>query len=429
MYRREVFSDLLAYLDQSEILLLVGARQVGKTTLMKMLLTHLRQRGEPEQALHYLDLEDMALLHLLEGGQHELTGWLAAHGADLSRKVYVFIDEIQYLSNPSNLLKLLADSQPNLKLIVSGSSTLEIRRKFTDSLAGRKLVFEIYPLSFAEFLVFRGEDRLAQAVRDNGVRALAADADPMALPARFLAADCFRYYQEFLVWGGYPRIALEPDEQRKAAYLAELYNAYVRKDIKDLARIDNVNGFNNLIAALAHQAGGLANISELSNVTRLARDTVEHYLFLLENTFIIKGALPFSRNPRKEISKMRKYYFLDNGLRNMAIRSLAALDSRTDAGELAENAVFTELTKRSPLLEEIGFWRTQTKTEVDFILQGEGRLRPVEVKFRPLSKPKIPGGIRSFMQDYPAAQSPLVLTRDYFGGAVDGVRFLPCWLA
>ena len=101
MYRREVFSDLLAYLDQPEILLLVGARQVGKTTLMKMLLTHLRQRGEPEQALHYLDLEDMALLHLLEGGQHELTGWLAAHGADLSRKIYVFIDEIQYLSNPS----------------------------------------------------------------------------------------------------------------------------------------------------------------------------------------------------------------------------------------------------------------------------------------------------------------------------------------
>jgi hypothetical protein len=219
----------------------------------------------------------------------------------------------------------------------------------------------------------------------------------------------------FLVWGGYPRVALERDEQRKAAYLSELYNAYVRKDIKDLARIDNVSGFNNLITALAHQAGGLANISELSIATRLARDTLEHYLFLLENTFIIKGALPFSRNPRKEISKMRKYYFLDNGLRNIAIRSLAALDSRPDAGELAENAVFADLTKKSPLLEEIGFWRTQSKTEVDFILHGEGRLRPLGVKFRPFSGPKIPGGIRSFRQDYPAKERPLVLTRDYFG--------------
>lgn len=429
MYGRDIFPELLRYLDQPEILLLVGARQVGKTTLMKMLLTHLRQRGEPEYALHYLDLEDMTLLHLLEGGPRELTGWLAAQGADLSRKVYVFIDEIQYLANPSNLLKLLADSQANLKLIVSGSSTLEIRRKFSDSLAGRKLVFEIYPLSFAEFLEFRGEDRLARVVRECGVRVLAADADPVALPARFLAEDGFRHYQEFLVWGGYPRVALERDEQRKAAYLAELYNAYVRKDIKDLARIDNVSGFNNLIAALAHQAGGLANISELSVATRLARDTVEHYLFLLENTFIIKGVLPFSRNPRKEISKMRKYYFLDNGLRNIAIRSLAALASRTDAGELAENAVFAELTKRSPLLEEIGFWRTQAKTEVDFILrQGEDSLLPVEVKFRPFNGPKIPGGIRSFLQDYPAAQGPLVLTRDYFG-AQAGVRFLPCWLA
>lgn len=428
MYTRDIFTELLRYLDQPEILLLVGARQVGKTTLMRMLLEHLRQHGEPEHALHYLDLEDMTLLHLLEGGHRELTGWLAAQGADLSRKVYVFIDEVQYLSNPSNLLKLLADSQPNLKLIVSGSSTLEIRRKFSDSLAGRKLVFEIYPLNFAEFLEFRGEERLAHVVRDCGMRSLVADTDPTALPARFLAEDCFRHYREFLVWGGYPRVALERDEQRKAAYLAELYNAYVRKDIKDLARIDNVTGFNNLIAALAHQVGGLANISELSIATRLARDTVEHYLFLLENTFIIKGALPFSRNPRKEISKMRKYYFLDNGLRNIAIRSLAALDTRPDAGELAENAVFADLTKKSPLLEEIGFWRTQSKTEVDFILHGEGRLRPLEVKFRAFSGPKIPGGIRSFRQDYPTTERPLVLTRDYFG-TNDGVTFLPCWLA
>lgn len=428
MYSRDILPELLRYLDHPEILLLVGARQVGKTTLMKMLLEHLRLRGEPEQALHYLDLEDMTLLHLLEGGHRELTGWLTAQGADLSRMVYVFIDEIQYLSNPSNLLKLLADSQPNLKLIVSGSSTLEIRRKFSDSLAGRKLVFEIYPLSFAEFLIFRGEDRLAQVVRDCGVRSLVADADPVALPARFLAEECSRYYRDYLIWGGYPRVALELDEQKKSAYLAELYNAYVRKDIKDLARIDNVTGFNNLIAALAHQAGGLANISELSTATRLARNTVEHYLFLLENTFIIKGALPFSRNPRKEISKMRKYYFLDNGLRNIAIRNLAAIDSRTDAGELAENAVFADLSKKSPLLEEIGFWRTQSKNEVDFILHGENRLRPVEVKFRPFKEPRIPAGIRSFMQDYPAAERPLVLTRDYFG-THDGVIFVPCWLA
>lgn len=428
MYNREVLPELLLNLDQPEILLLVGARQVGKTSLMKMLLAHLRQRGTPEQTLHYLDLEDMALLRLLEGGPRELTGWLAAKGADLSEKVYVFIDEIQYLTNPANLLKLLADSQPNLKLIVSGSSTLEIRRKFSDSLAGRKLVFEIYPLSFAEFLVFRGENNLAKVVRDCRMRTLSVGTDPAALPARFLAADLFRHYREFLIWGGYPRVALERDEKRRAAYLVELYNAYVRKDIKDLARIDNISGFNNLITVLAHQAGGLANISELSLASRLARPTVEHYLFLLENTFIIKGVLPFSRNPRKEISKMRKYYFLDNGLRNVAIRSLAALDNRTDAGELAENAVFAELCKSLPLLEEIDFWRTLAKTEVDFVLKGEEGLRPVEVKFRPFKGARIPGGIRSFLHEYPEAKAPTVLTRDYFG-VQDGVGFIPCWLA
>jgi len=197
MYSRDIFPELLHYLDQPEILLLVGARQVGKTTLMKMLMEHLTERDEPAQSLHYLDLEDMTLLRLLEGGHRELTGWLAAQGADLTRKVFVFIDEIQYLADPSKLLKLLADSQPNLKLVVSGSSTLEIRRKFTDSLAGRKLVFEIYPLSFAEFLVFRGEDRLAQVVRESGVRSLGADVDPGALPARYLANDSSRLYREF----------------------------------------------------------------------------------------------------------------------------------------------------------------------------------------------------------------------------------------
>jgi predicted AAA+ superfamily ATPase len=232
MYNRDVFPELLRYLDQPEILVLVGARQVEKTTLMKMLQEHLRKQGEPDHALHYLDLEDMNLLDLLEGGHRELVGWLTARGADLSHRQFVFIDEIQYLSNPSNLLKLLADSQPNLELIVSGSSTFGIRRKFSDSLAGRKVVFEVYPLCFAEFLEFRGEARMARVVRECGVRSLAADVDPMDLPARYLAEDAGRYYREFLVWGGYPRVALENDEQRKTAYLAELYNAYIRKDIK-----------------------------------------------------------------------------------------------------------------------------------------------------------------------------------------------------
>ncbi|MBW6487367.1 MAG: ATP-binding protein [Syntrophobacterales bacterium] len=428
MYHRDVLQNLLRYLNQPEILLLVGARQVGKTTIMKMLIESLRRQGEPESAIHYLDLEDMNLLHLLEGGPRELIGWLGAQGANLSRKVYIFIDEIQYLSNPSNLLKLLSDSQANLKLIVSGSSTLEIRRKFTDSLAGRKLVFEIYPLNFAEFLDFRGEPRLAKTVRECGIRLFTPDSDPAALTARYLTDECGRYYREFLIWGGYPRVALEADEQRKTAYMAELYNSYVRKDIKDLARIDNVTGFNNLITALAHQTGGLANISELATATRLARNTVENFLFLLENTFIIKGCMPFSRNPRKEISKMRKYYFIDNGMRNIAIRNLAALDNRTDAGELAENAVYAELLKKSPLLEEIAFWRTQSKNEVDFVLNNGGKLRPIEVKYRPFKVPKKPAGIRSFLLDYPEAEQSLVLTRDFFGVG-DDVRYVPCWLA
>lgn len=211
------------------------------------------------------------------------------------------------------------------------------------------MVFEINPLNFAEFLEFHGEERLARIVRECGARMTTLpEFDPAASPARYLAEDCRRYYQEFLVWGGYPRIALERNEQHRTVYLADLYNSYVRKDIKDLARI--------------------------------------------------------------------------------AIRALSPLENRGDTGELAENAVFGELLKKSPLLEEIGFWRTQSKNEVDFILQHAESIRPVEVKYRPFKEPRIPGGIRSFRQDYPQAEKPLVLTRDFFGSR-EGVTFLPCWLA
>ncbi len=233
MYPRSILPEIIGYLDQPEIILLVGARQVGKTTIMHLLRERLATIGTPETAMQYLDLEDTRSLALLEKGPEELLGWLGARGADLTGRVFLFIDEIQYLSNPSNLLKLLADHHSNLKLIVSGSSTLEIRRKFSDSLAGRRVVFEVYPLDFSEFLEFRGEAKLADAVRRCTVRQISDHIDTYGLAVRFFAEECGRHFREFLIYGGYPRVALESAYERKAKYLTELYSAYVRKDIKD----------------------------------------------------------------------------------------------------------------------------------------------------------------------------------------------------
>lgn len=330
------------------------------------------------------------------------------------------------MTNPTNFLKLLADKHKNLKLIVSGSSTLEIRRRFKDSLAGRKVVFEVFPLVFYEFLIFKSEMRLADVLLESDIRHLNPGADIENIPARFFNADMARYFNEYVVFGGYPRVAREAEYDRKAVYLNDIYNSYVKKDIKNIMRVDNITAFNNLIKALSLQVGNLINLSELCTTVKIARETLERYLFLLENTFIIKTVTPFSSNPRKEISKMSKVYFVDTGLRNMVLKNFSSLESRVDTGALIESTVCGNILKNLKLLEEMHFWRTLSRNEVDIVITKGGEVSPIEVKYAPFKSPRAPAGIRSFAGNYPCERS-VVLTRDYFGRS-DKTIFLPVWL-
>ena len=233
-----------------------------------------------------------------------------------------------------------------------------------------------------------------------------------------------------MIYGGYPRIALEKDHSKKGAYLQDIYNSYVRKDIKDIIRIDNVSAFNRLIQVMALQIGNLANLHELSRDLGIARETLERYLFLLENTFIIKLFPPFYTNKRKEIVKMPKIFFDDTGLRNLAINNFAGPETRPDKGKLTENAVFSQLTKNLTYQEELFFWRTQSGNEVDFIL-GKNHPIPIEMKYQTIHKPQVPSGIRSFIKDY-STEMAIVLTRNSclkdipFNGSK--VFFYPCWM-
>ena len=429
---RKRTSAIVAYLDTPEIILLVGARQVGKTSLLKIIRDHLLAEGIAGQRVYFLNLEDPLALGYLEGGVRDFLGYLQAIGADLSQKNCVLIDEIQYLSDPTGFLKLIYDEYPQLKLIVSGSSTLEIRQKFRDSLAGRKVIFELYPLDFEEFLIFKGEDQLAELYRECGLRRLATrkDSDVAALPARFRDRDFYPYYQEFVLSGGYPRLALESNPERKLVYLTDIYNSYIRKDIKDLMRIDHPLAFNNLIRLLAIQSGQMVNLAEIGIALKIARPTLERYLFLLENTFVVHLLPPFFSNRRKEVTKMRKAFFLDTGMRNLLLKRFDFLEGRQDAGALIENAVFSNLYKNREILEELHFWRTQSQNEVDFVMWTSKTI-PVEVKFRAMDRPKLPPGIRSFLQRYPS-EVAFVLTKDFWGRIQVGetpVFFIPVWMA
>jgi predicted AAA+ superfamily ATPase len=426
LFPRKLVEKITGYLDTPEIILLIGARQVGKTSILYLLMDQLKKKKVPDDHIHYFDLEDMDTLQIFNQGAKEFISYLDALGSDIKSKNYIFVDEIQYMDDPANFLKIIADHYKNFKLIVSGSSTLEIKKKFKDSLAGRKVVFEIYPLDFSEYLIFKKEDALCKTLLKSDIRHTDFRGDINKVPARLLMKEFAKQYNEYLIFGGYPRIALEPVHDKKLSYLIEIYNSYVKKDIKDLMRIDNITAFNNLLKALALQVGSLVNITELCNALKIARETVERYLFILENTFIIKTISPFSNNPRKEISKMSKIYFTDTGLRNIIIKNMSAPHERVDAGALIENSVLGQFLKNLLPLQEIHFWRTLAKNEVDFILTEGNRIMPIEVKYTSFKSPKVPLGIRYFQRDYKTDKS-IVLTKDYFGRA-DNAIFLPWWL-
>lgn len=423
---RKILKKILEFIDLPEMLILIGARQVGKTSILYLIINELKKKSVQENTIFFFDLEDLPTLDIFNSGVPEFISYLKAQGADLNKKNFIFVDEVQYMDNPSNFLKLMADNNQNIKLIVSGSSTLDIRQKFKDSLAGRKIVFEIYPLDFYEFLIFKEENKLAEVLPENDIRKLDANSNIAKLPVRFFADSLQRYFNEYVIYGGYPRVVLEPGYEKKTVFLNEIYNSYVKKDIKDIMRVDNVTAFNNLIKVLSIQVGNLVNLSELCTTVKIARETLERYLFLLENTFIIKTATPFSTNPRKEISKMPKIYFMDTGLKNMVLKNFGGMDSRVDTGALIENSVYSNIVKNLTLLEEAHFWRTLSGNEVDFVILKENKLTPVEVKYSSFKKPRTPAGIRYFTKDHPGEKS-FVLTKDFFGRS-DKTIFLPVWL-
>lgn len=380
IFKRTIVDEISKYLHSDDIIVIHGARQVGKTSILMYLQAQLESASE---ITYYIDLEDSRFVSTLDKGVEEFTAYLGEQGFDLSafkkseKKLYVMIDEIQYLANPSSFLKLLADHHRYLKIIVSGSSSFEMKSKFKDSLVGRTVNFEIYPLSFREFLLFRNIP-FVQAERYTGKT----------------TAELKTLFAEFAMYGGYPKIILAPEVSMKERYLQQIIDTYIRKDIRDLAEIKDVNKFNRLLEILAAQSGNLLNVSELCNTCSLARETVERYLFLLEQTYILRLVRPYSRNLRSELTKTPKIFFYDTGL--MQMLWLKQLQKEV-MGSVFETSIFAELIKEHGV-DNIYYWRTQDKKEVDFVLRLGKKIIPIETK---LSFPRnIPTGIHTWIESY-----------------------------
>ena len=359
IYKRRVIDEINKYLHTDEIIVLHGARQVGKTSILYYLENQLKKQGN---ITHFIDLEDSRFVRILDEGVEEFIKHLQEEGvlsAGQKKKTFVLIDEIQYLANPSSFLKIAADHHKNIKLIVSGSSSFAIKTKFKDSLVGRTVNFEIFNLSFKEFLLFK------QYPFEDGKVYTRKKIDE--LRAKF---------KEYILFGGYPKIVMTPEIDKKEKYLQQILDTYVKKDIRDLASIKDIDKFNKLLETLASQSGQLLNIAEISNTTRIAKPTIERYLFILENTYIIKLVRPFSRNIRSELFRLPKIYFYDTGL--MQMLWLKGLQKEL-IGNVFETGVFAELIKKYTQ-DTVFYWRTKDKREIDFILKIRNSILPIEAK-------------------------------------------------
>jgi predicted AAA+ superfamily ATPase len=402
MHRERLLLDKLEQgFKDNRIIIIVGSRQVGKTTLMNIY----KDKIPEDYRCFYFNLEDINSLSICQDID-SLRLYLKDNGVDIkSDKIFLIIDEFHYIKNATKLFKIIYDLYPEVKILASGSSSIEIQKHLQESLAGRKRVYHLYPLSFEEFIRFRNEQEYERYGR-LGFESIST------VSAEIYNRD---YLKDYLLFGGYPKIALLDNKTEKIEEIEDIYNSYIQKDIKSLIKGEDIWAYNNLLKVLSSQIGNLLNINELSNTLNLNRRLVIKYLNVLEQTFIIKLLSPFSHNKRVEISKMPKIYLLDSGMVNFSLGNFGQIDYRPNLGGYIENFVFCEIIRYKPIYYHVYFWRTKIGTEIDFVLEGNNELIPIEVKWQKNTSMIACKSFISFFKTYKNIKKAVIVTMDTSG--------------
>jgi hypothetical protein len=336
--------------------ILLGARQVGKTTLLRTLFAENREvlwlNGDTSNDRLLLTTQSVDQLRVIVG-KHKL----------------LVIDEAQRIPDIGLILKLIIDNIQHLKVIATGSSSLDLSNRTAEPLTGRKRQFKLFPLSFSEMVAHHS------LLSERNL-----------IPHR-------------LIYGYYPDVVNSPGEERHL--LQELADSYLYKDILALDKIKKSEQLTRLLRALAFQLGSQVSYTELGKLCGLDNKTVEKYITVLEQTYVIFRLGSYSRNLRNELKASRKIYFVDNGIRNALIADFRPLALRDDVGKLWENYLVSERVKRNEYSGSYAnpwFWRTQAQQEIDYVEEQDGHLFAFEFKWNPSAKTKQP---KVFQEAYP----------------------------
>ncbi len=415
MIKREILPHILHWIGKEKILILKGARQVGKTTLLKQVIDEISKRNT-DTSIAYLradNSEDSQFLQstaILEEYLKRLHGFPEKY-------VYLFIDEFQIIDNAGMFLKNIFDKyKENLQIVVSGSSSLEITKN-TEFLTGRSIDFDISRITFREYFNYENQSNIEQIPLNNF--------DELKLFYETFAQKIDIQFKEYLSFGGYPEVITTVEHADKETILNSIVKTYIEKDIAGFLKIENITGFNNLLKILSAQIGNLVNLSEVSNTTTLSRNTAEKYLSVLIGTYVFNLVTPYYKNIRSELSKMPKVYTLDIGICNYFTRSLYA-DNRLN-GSIIENFVYLHLLDQYKK-DDIHFYRTIGGSEIDFVIENqENTVILGEVKYR--TKTTLPVAMKNFIARYPNSTThKIIFTKDTLSQNTNGVIFLPAQL-
>jgi predicted AAA+ superfamily ATPase len=409
---RELEKEINPFLGRKEILAIVGPRQVGKTTLLEHLAEKFSQENKRVKFITFEKPSDLALFDSIEDFK------------DIHKDYQtVIIDEFHYARNGGQKLKYLFDTT-RTKYIISGSCSLDLKFQTGKYLVGRMLKFVLRPFSFREYLFCKNPElfelltsRVKDAFSFSVKRSFGAE----------INNRLERLFNNYLVWGGYPLVVLAKTPVEKQKILDGILENYLLKDIRSLLQLATENELVKLTRFLAAQIGNLISYKELSNSAGLGYKEVLKHIEILKQTYLADLARPYFTNKRTEIIKNPKVYFIDTGLRNSVLSDFREIDQRETIGNLTENFVFNVLKRKTEGFQDINFWRTKSGAEIDFLLQKNNRITPVEVKYA--RKPTIGKSVYSFIEKF-SPQEFFIFTRGYVGQRRIGkcrLKFIPIY--